>query len=195
MKRGDLPFIALFRLIACAALLFCSASVAHAEVQKFLNPCGGQKLCASYALVLTPPDGWVLDAKATSDNKVQIMVPKGQNFASAEPLIYVQVFYQPDKAQTLADFARLSNARWLAANPKAKIGELPPVERSNGKPPFLRFAFENPSKAQQAFEVGALGVDSDKDGNSFVLDVVMTGNSKAALDHADAAYAAFLKAH
>jgi hypothetical protein len=38
-------------------------------------------------------------------------------------------------------------------------------------------------------------VDSDKDGNSFVLDVVMTGNSKAALDRADAAYAAFLKAH
>ena len=59
----------------------------------------------------------------------------------------------------------------------------------------MRFAFENPGKAQQAFEVGALGVDSDKDGNSFVLDVVMTGNSKAALDHADAAYAAFLKAH
>ena len=90
MKRGDLPFIALFTLIACAALLFCSASVARAEVQKFLNPCGGQKLCASYALVLTPPNDWVLDAKATSDNKVQIMVPKGQNFASAEPLFYVQ---------------------------------------------------------------------------------------------------------
>jgi len=38
-------------------------------------------------------------------------------------------------------------------------------------------------------------VDSDKDGNDFVLDVVMTGNSKAALDRADAAYTAFLKAH
>jgi hypothetical protein len=47
---------------------------------------------------------------------------------------------------------------------------------------------------QQAFEVGALGVDSDKDGNDFVLDVVMSGNSKAALDRADAAYTAFLKA-
>ena len=90
MKCGDLPFIALFTLIACAALLFCSASVAHAEVQKFLNPCGGQKLCASYALVLTPPDGWAVDEKATNENKVQIMVPKGQSFATAEPLIYVQ---------------------------------------------------------------------------------------------------------
>jgi len=38
-------------------------------------------------------------------------------------------------------------------------------------------------------------VDSDKDGNDFVLDIVMTGNSMAALDRADAAYIAFLKAH
>jgi hypothetical protein len=38
-------------------------------------------------------------------------------------------------------------------------------------------------------------VDSDKDGNNFVLDVVMTGNSRTAMDRADAAYTAFLKAH
>jgi hypothetical protein len=177
-----------------AMLIFCAAS-ARAEVQKFLNPCAGQKLCASYALVLTPPDGWIVDAKATAENKVQIMVPKGQSFASAEPLIYVEVIYQPDKQQTLADFARLNNARWLAGNPRAKITDLPAVERTNGKPAFLRFAFENPAKAQQAFEVGALGVDSDKDGNDFVLDVVMSGDSKAALDRADPAYTAFLKAH
>jgi hypothetical protein len=183
------------QLIALAAALIFWAVSARAEVQKFLNPCAGQKLCASYTLVLTPPDGWVVDAEATAENKVQIMVPKGQSFATAEPLIYVQVFYQPDKQQTLTDFARLSNARWLAANPKAKITDLPAVERANGKPAFLRFAFENLGKAQQAFEVGALGVDSDKDGNDFVLDVVMSGNSKAALDRADAAYTAFLKAH
>ena len=51
-----------------AAVIFCAAP-ARTEVQKFLNPCAGQKLCASYALVLTPPDGWVLDAKATAENK------------------------------------------------------------------------------------------------------------------------------
>jgi hypothetical protein len=54
---------------------------------------------------------------------------------------------------------------------------------------------KNPGKAQQGFEVGALGVDSDKDGNDFVLDIVTSGNSKAALDRADATYTAFLKAH
>jgi hypothetical protein len=110
-------------------------------------------------------------------------------------MIYVQVFYKRDKQQTLADFALASNARWIEANPKAKITSLPAIERVNGKPAFLRFAFDNPGKAQQAYEVGALGADSDKDGNDFVLDVVMTGNSKAALERADAAYTAFLKAH
>jgi hypothetical protein len=129
-----------------AAVTIICATAARAEVQKFLNACDGQKLCASYALVLTPPDGWVVDAKASAANKVQIIVPKGQSFATAEPLIYVQVFYQPDKTQTLADFARVSNARWLAANPKAKIVDLPAVERANGKPAFLRFAFDIPAR-------------------------------------------------
>jgi hypothetical protein len=180
------------RICLLAGLIFC-ASPARAEVQKFLHPCGGLQLCASYQLVLTPPDGWIVDEKATADNKVQIMVPKGQSFATAEPLIYVQVFYHAEKQ--LAEFARLSNARWLAANPKSKIAEMPAVERANGKPAFLRFAMENPGKTQQAYEIGALGPDSDKDGNEFVLDVVMSGNSKQAVDRADAIYVAFLKAH
>lgn len=176
-----------------AALILCAP--ARAEVQKILHPCGGLQLCASNQLVLTPPDGWIVDEKATTENKVQIMVPKGQSFASAEPLIYVQVFYHADKQQTLADFARLRNARWLAANPRSKITEMSAVERTNGKSAFLRFAMENPGKTQQAFEIGALGPDTDKDGNEFVLDVVMSGSSKAALDRAEATYLAFLKAN
>ncbi len=65
------------------------------------------------------------------------------------------IYYQPDKQQPLADFAHASNARWLAANPKAKISELPAIERLKGKPAFLRFAFDNQGKAQQAYEIGA----------------------------------------
>ncbi len=177
-----------------AALVLCGDFV-RAEVQKFLNPCGGQQLCASYQLVLTPPDGWVLDQDATAKNKVQMLVPKDKTFATAEPLIYVQVFYHANKQQSLDDFARVSNERWLALNPNAKISELPAVPRANGKQGFLRFAFNNPSRNQQSYEVGAFGVDNDEDGNEFVLDVVMTGNSKQALDRADADYVAFLKAN
>ncbi len=190
-----------FRLMfaAYAAVLIVGAAIgdnlARAEVQKFLNPCGSQKMCASYRLVLTPPDGWVLDKDATASNNVQMLVPKGKTFANAEPLIYVQVLYHRDKQQPLADFARVSNESWMKDNTSAKISELPAVERANGKAGFLRFAFENPKKPQQAYEVGALGVDSDNDGNEFVLDVVMSASSKQALSRAEQTYVTFLKAN
>lgn len=189
MKRLGVPGALL------AAAVVVSGGAARAEVQKFLNPCPGQQLCPSFRLVMTPPDGWVLDAQATEKNDVQMMVPKGKTFASAEPLIYVQVFYHRDKQQTLEDFARVSNARWLAASNKTKVTVLPAVARTNGKPGFLRFAYENPGKPQQAYEMGAFGIDGDKDGNEFVLDVVMTGNSKKALERAEKDYVAFLKAN
>ena len=175
------------------ALLACTGE-ARAEVQKFIINCGG-KLCPYFHITLTPPHGWVLDARATWHNKIQMMVPKGTNFATAPALIYVQVFSHRDKSKTLADFARASNERWRAHVKDAKITALPMVKRANGKPGFLRFAFENPSKKEQAYELGAFGIDTDKDGNEFVLDVVMTGADKAALDRAEKDYVAFLKAH
>lgn len=183
-----------FRLIAIALAAAFSAGSAQAEVQKFMNTCDG-KLCPYYQLVLTPPDGWVIDQVATKKNKVQIMVPKGKNYANAPAVIYVQVFYHRDKQQTLENFAEVSNGHWRESVRDAKITALPAVARANGKPGFLRFAFENPSKRQQAYEVGAFGIDGDTDGNEFVLDVVMTGGDKAALDHAEKDYIAFLKAH
>ena len=177
-----------------AFALLAGAGAARAEVQKFVVNCGA-KFCPYYQITLTPPHGWVLDARATWHNKIQVMVPKGTDFSTAPALIYVQVFYHPNKSQTLADFARVSNERWRAQVKDAKITALPAVKRANGKPGFLRFAFENPSKAQQAYELGAFGIDTDKDGNEYVLDVVMTGGDKGAIDRAEKDYVAFLQAH
>ncbi|HEX3709971.1 MAG TPA: hypothetical protein VHV56_08790 [Pseudolabrys sp.] len=182
------------RPVAMALAVMLFAGAAQAEVKKFMHQCDG-KLCPSFQIVLTPPDGWVIDEEATRANRVQVIVPKGKDFSSAPALIYVQVYYHRDKQQSLADFAEVSNKRWLASVKDAKISERPAVERKNGKPGYLRFAFENPSKKQQAYEVGAFGIDADTDGNEFVLDVVMTGADKAALDRAEKDYIAFLKAH
>jgi hypothetical protein len=186
---------ALLALAAALALAGALVRSAHAEVKKYVEICGGQQLCPHFQLVLTPPDGWVIDEAATKENKVQMLVPKGKTFGNAPALIYVQVLYHRDKQETLDAFAKLSNDRWLADVPNAKITPLAAVDRINRKPGFLRFAFENPSNAQQAYEVGAFGIDGDTDGNEFVLDVVMTGATKAALDKADKDYIAFLKAH
>jgi hypothetical protein len=89
--KPPVPLCALFIAPLAIALNLCT--VARAEVQKTLHPCGGLQLCPSYQLVLTPPDGFIVDDKATAENKVQIMVPKGQSFATAEPLIYVHVHF------------------------------------------------------------------------------------------------------
>lgn len=177
-----------------ATALFASYGVAQAEVQKFMAPCDG-KLCPYFRIALTAPKGWVLDEEATKTYKVQILVPKGKTYDNAPALIYVQVFYRRDKQQSLASFAETSNARWRAKVKDAKITSLPAVERANGKQGFLRFAFENPGNRQQPYELGAFGIDSDKDGNEFVLDVVMTAVNKTALDGAKKDYIAFLKAH
>jgi hypothetical protein len=123
--RSIIPQRILF-ILPFAALIVCSAA-ARAEVQKFLHPCGGLQLCASYQMVLTPPEGWAVDEKASNENKIQIMVPNGQSFASAEPLIYVQVFYHAEQ-QTLGDFARASNARWIAPMPLTRRSSKP-IER------------------------------------------------------------------
>lgn len=69
------------------------------------------------------------------------------------------------------------------------------MARANGKPGFLRFAFENPQRPQQAHEFGAFGLDYDKEGNEFVLDIVMTGANMAALDDAAADYLGLLRAN
>lgn len=192
MRLSRLPAVALVALAM-------SAGGARAEVKKFAYLCGAHEgvsqICAFYQIALTPPDGWVVEETASKQNNVQMLVPKGKNFASAPALIYVQVFYHRDKQQTLDDFAKNSNERWLGHVPNAKITPLPAVERTNGKADFLRFAFENPSRAQQAYELGAFGVDNDNDGNEFVLDVVMSGAAKAALDAAEKDYVALLKAH
>jgi hypothetical protein len=184
------------RLIEMAptAGLLAATGAAQAEVQKFMNSCDG-KLCPSYQLVLTPPNGWIIDKDVTAKNKVQIMVPVGKDFFNAPALIYVQVFFRANKEQSLANFASVSNERWKAHVKDAKVTELPALARANGKPGYLRFAFENPSKTKQAYELGAFGIDSDNSGNEFALDVVMTGLDKAAVDRAEKDYIAFLKAH
>ena len=145
--------------------------------------------------MLTPPDGWAIDKQASRQNKIQVMVPNGTSFATAEPLIYVEVFYHRDKQQTLAEFARGSNARWVAANAK---GRSPSSVRSNAamasrrlfaSPSIIRTRRSRPMRSARSASIPT------KTGNEFVLDVVMSGSSKEALERADAAYMSFLKAH
>jgi len=181
--------------VACISSLAICFGGAHAEVQKTLYMCGTNKLCPFMKLIFTPPDGWVIDEKATNSKKMQIMVPKGTNFSNAQPLIYIEVSWHKDKQEPLAEFVRVSNEHWQTSSRDTKISERPAVECTNGKPAFLSFFYENPSNSQQAYEVVSFGLDSDNDNNEFVVTVGMTANSKKAIERADKDYVAFLAAH
>jgi len=111
---------------ALAAALIFGGGHARAEVQKFMSTCG-EKLCPYYQLVLTPPDGWVIDKAATSKNKVQIMVPKGENFGAAPALIYVQAFYHADKQSSRSPISRAPAMR--AGSPPSVTPRFPSLPR------------------------------------------------------------------
>lgn len=186
-------------LMAAVLAAVASSAPARAEVRKFVTICGrneqGVRLCPSFALMLTPPEGWVEDAAASKQNGVQMLVPRGQTFGSAETAIYVKVSYRTDKNQPLSDFVRTSQERWRKAVPDTTIAALPEQLRDNGKPAFLLFRYENPSRPQQAHEIVAFGLDADKDGNEYVLMIVATTGAKKFLERADGPYKAFLRAH
>lgn len=177
-----------------ALAIGCIVSVtAGAEVQKLMQVCNG-KLCPLFTVALTPPQDWDLDKAASEENRVQMLVPRGLNFHDARAVIYVRVSPK-DKDQPLSDFIRVSQERWRQSVSDTKISKMPSVERGNGKGAFEPFRYENPSRPQQPFEIVAFGIDSDKDGNDFVLTVVMSGKDQKAIEQALASYQDLLRGH
>ena len=180
-------------MAASLALLLALGAQANAEVKKFLEMCDG-KLCPYFELVLKAPDGWSEDKAASKRNRVQVLLPNSKTFGNAEALIYVKVTAK-DKAQPLADFIKVSQDRWRKSLPDTKISKLANVQRANGKPAFETYTYENPSQPQQGFEIAAFGVDSDVEGNDYVLQVVITGPSKKAIAATEKPFQTFLRTH
>jgi hypothetical protein len=167
---------------------------ATAEVKKFVEPCPGQRLCAYYRLVATPPSNWVEEPEASKEYRMQMLVPRGSTFGSADALIYVKVSLK-QKDQDLAAFIAMSQGRWKEAVRDATITRIEDVPRSNGMPSFVSYRYENPSRPQQRFEAVSFAHDKDTDGNTFVLMVALTGMKKETIDRAMDAYREFLRAH
>ncbi len=67
-------------VMAFAALAFVGmANPAAAEIEKFMNPCDGG-VCAFFRASTTVPEGWAEHAEATRELRVQMLLPKGQDF-------------------------------------------------------------------------------------------------------------------
>jgi hypothetical protein len=176
------------------AIIIALGAPAAAEVKKFMKVCQG-KLCPYFELATTPLEGWVLEQEASKQNGVQMLVPKGTNFHSAEALIYIKVLPQQGEANSLEEFIKVSQERWRKAAPDTKITKMPEVARKNGKAAFQPYQYENPSQPQQAFEYVAFGEDTDPEGNKYFAMVVITGRDRKHIEKAGAPYRAFLGAH
>jgi hypothetical protein len=183
-------------LTLAAALLGLAvgSGPAAGEIAKLLLPCKDGKLCAAYRASIKPPDGWRLDADAERRFNVQMLVPQGQTFDDAGAIIYAVVTYNPNN-RSIADFVAEDQARWRAESADVKISALPDVARANGKPAFSLHHYELPTSTAQPFERVATTTDSDADGNGFLVGVVLSAKSMAALDAAEPAHLAILKAY
>jgi hypothetical protein len=181
------------RLAFALAALNLMALPARAEIQKFMRDCD-MKLCAFFKASITAPEDWIEDKEASSALGVQMLLPKGQEFEKAPAKIYALVRYNKDKAP-VSSVSRDTYRDWKERSPKAKVAKLAEVPRASGKPAFERHQFEAPELDEQGFEQTALAADSDKDGNAYVVVLVLSANTREAYKANEAAYLSMLKAY
>jgi hypothetical protein len=183
------------RRIAGGTLLaaFAAITPAQSEIEKFMLDCGG-KLCPYFQAPISIPKGWQEDKAATRKMNFQVLVPRGKTFSNAGAIIYVEVRYNAAKAPVESLVAE-DHAFWRTKANDVKITQLPEIIRASGKPPFLYYQFEMPSRKSQPFERVATTSDTDKDGNSYIVAVVASARSMKALKEAEAASLSILKSY
>ena len=182
----------LHRHLAAAVFIavFAVGSPAKSEITKFMRDCGG-KLCPYYRASVAVPQGWHEDQASSREMNVQIFVPKGRTFDNAGAVIYATVKFNRDKTP-VATLVAEDHATWREKARDVKIEHLPDVARAAGQAPFLQYQFEMPSRKAQPFERVATTSDVDKDGNAFLVGLVLTATSMKALKAAEPAYLAIL---
>lgn len=161
-----------FVTISCGAMF-----PARAEVDKILRVCDGQKgLCPEFRPRVNAPDGWARDEGASLKYGASIFVPNGRRFGSAEAIIYAEGRYNKDRTD-LVQWVAASDRSWVTtAGKNAKITALP-----SAKPKVIINRYDNPSLKDQPIEVIAHYADFDKDGNSYVVRIAISGLNEAAV--------------
>jgi hypothetical protein len=179
-----------FTRLLAALFLGLLAIPAHAEVEKFMQNCDG-KLCAFFRASVTIPDGWVEDKEATQYFKAVMLLPAGRDFEKAQAKIYAVARYMP-KGEKLSEHLDAALKDWRERAKDGKVTKLADQPRSEGKSPFVRHSFAARSLKEQGYEMQAIAIDKDKDGNDFAVTITLSANSEKALKDAEAAYLAVL---
>ncbi|MCA1431130.1 MULTISPECIES: hypothetical protein [Bradyrhizobium] len=150
---------------------------ARAEVDKIIHVCDRQeRLCPEFRPRVKAPDGWTRDEAASLKYGASMFVPKGKTFGKAEAIIYAEGRYNEDRTE-LVQWIATSDSDWATTSGKnAKITTLPSVN-----PKVVINRYDNPSLKDQPVEVIAHYADLDKDGNSYVVRLAVSGRTEAAV--------------
>jgi hypothetical protein len=163
---------------------------ASAEIQKYMRTCD-KGMCPYFRASITIPDGWVEDKAASREFDALMLLPAGKDFDNAQAKIYVAVRYNPKKLP-VANFVLDAHEQLRDSAKDGRFTMLPEMIRADGKPSYIRYSFEAPSLKEQGYETQAVTNDGDKDGNDFIVTIVLTANSRNAFKAAEPAYLSIL---
>ena len=180
-------------LIATAITLSIMTVAAQADIKKMVQTCNAG-LCPIFLPELPVPAGWRVDDEASKANGIVVLVPEGSSFGDAEAVIYARAFYNAEK-RTIESRVEESNRHWLDAVKDAKIERLADIAARQPDVPFQLYRYSNPSTEQQTAEIVAFGEDTDKDGNPYGVQMVITAMGEAQLDRHRAVFLDLLKAY
>jgi hypothetical protein len=164
---------------------------AAAGVEKMVSDCG-KGTCDYDSAAIATPAGWVHDEFAERTMHMKVMVRDGQSFASTDAFILATVLPNLDNV-SISDHVFQGQKYMRLQVPDLKIKALPDIARAKGKPGFLVFQYEKPGSTKRRFERIATTMDTDKDGNAFVVGISLTADSADALQAAEAAYLEVLR--
>ena len=183
-----MPIKSIARSIALMAVLACLDVIpaAAAGVEQMLSDCGAGSCPYDSASIATPA-GWTHDEFAERTMHMKVLVRDGQSFAATDAFILATVLPNLDNV-SIADHVFRGQKYMRPQVPDLKIKALPDIARAKGKAGFLVYQYEKPGATKRRFERIATTMDTDKDGNAFVVGISLTADSADALQAAEASY-------
>jgi hypothetical protein len=188
-----LAYLFRFATIVTVLLATWHPSV-RAEVTKLMLVCKGE-LCPFFQTSIKPPPGWHEDAEAGHASQATILIPDGSDYGSAGALIYAIAKPNPGGKRRVDQSIAEHITDWKKKVSDATVTPLPDLPRDSNGPAFKRNLFAAPSLTSQPYEIVCVTDDKDKDGNAYIVYVVLTALSENDLNEGRPALETALKAY
>jgi hypothetical protein len=175
--------ISALKALAASALLLIAVGVAPAAAEVIMRGCSPP--CRSgYAPAITAPDGWSGDPTVEAA-PMQILVPAGNRFIESDRIIWAGA--SPKRAdQTIAGYIKSIETGGSLSFPGIRFVHLPDLPRGNAKEPFHLVLSEQANVGK--FSLTAYTVDTDSDGNSYIVTIWLSADDLNTLNVAMPSY-------